>query len=69
VTLGSADGAIYALDPNTGETKWRFQTGENLSSSTSTAEIIAVPRGTSLADQMAAGMDAAEKLKKEGSVE
>lgn len=29
--VGSADGAVYALDPQTGETKWRFQTGEQLS--------------------------------------
>jgi outer membrane protein assembly factor BamB/Tol biopolymer transport system component len=28
--IGSADGAIYAIDPNTGEIKWRFQAGENL---------------------------------------
>src|SRR6185503_18333859 len=28
--VGSADGAVYALNPNTGETKWRFQTGESL---------------------------------------
>jgi len=29
--VGSADGAIFALDPGSGETKWRFQTGEGLS--------------------------------------
>jgi len=29
--IGSADGAVYAVDPNTGDTKWRFQTGEGLS--------------------------------------
>jgi len=28
--VGSADGAVYALDPKTGETKWRFQTGKSL---------------------------------------
>ena len=28
--VGSTDGAVYALDSNTGETKWRFQTGESL---------------------------------------
>jgi len=28
--LGSRDGAVYALESNTGERKWRFQTGENL---------------------------------------
>ena len=61
--VGSADGAIYALDPKTGETKWRFQTGESLSSG---PNVITVPRGTSIDDQMNAGIIAAEKRRGEG---
>ena len=64
--VGSADGAVYALNPKTGETKWRFQTGESLSPATSAPQVIVVPRGTSTADQMAAGMSAAEKQRGEG---
>ena len=64
--LGSADGAVYSLNPNTGETKWRFQTGENLSPATSGPQVITVPRGTSTADQMVAGMDAVERQIKQG---
>ncbi len=64
--VGSADGGVYALDPATGETKWRFQTGENLSPATSGPQVITVPRGTSMADQMAAAIDAVEKRKGEG---
>ena len=61
--VGSADGAVYALDPSTGETKWRFQTGEGLSS---LPQVITVPRGTSVDDQMAAGMEAARKQRTAG---
>src|SRR5439155_24478311 len=64
--VGSADGGVYALDPATGETKWRFQTGENLSPATSGPQVITLPRGTSIADQMAATIDAVEKRKGEG---
>ena len=64
--LGSADGAVYALDSKTGETKWRFQTGENLSPTTSRPNVITTPRGSSMADQMTAGMKAAEKQWGEG---
>ena len=64
--VGSADGAVYALDPKTGETKWRFQTGENLSPATSFPEVITVSRGTSAADQLSAGISAAERQKGEG---
>ena len=39
--VGSADGAVYALDPTNGATKWRFQTGEGLSSG---PEIITMPK-------------------------
>lgn len=44
---GSADGAVYAFDPTTGQAKWRFQTGEDLSSGT---PVITILRG---ADPMA----------------
>jgi PQQ-like domain len=64
--IGSADGAIYALDPASGETKWRFQTGESLSPASSGPLIITVPKGTSGIDQMVAGMKAAEKQKEQG---
>jgi len=64
--VGSADGAVYALDPKTGETKWRFQTGESLSPATSSPQVITVPRGTSAVDQMVAGMNAAEKQMGQG---
>jgi outer membrane protein assembly factor BamB len=64
--VGSADGAVYALDPKTGERRWRFQTGESLSPATSGPQIITVPPGTSIADQMAAAMKAVEKQKGEG---
>jgi len=64
--VGSADGAVYALDPKTGESKWRFQTGENLSPTTSGPNVITVPRGTSIDDQIAAGISAAEKQRGEG---
>jgi outer membrane protein assembly factor BamB len=62
--VGSADGAVYALDLKTGDTKWRFQTGENLSPA---GQIITVPRGTSAGDQMMAGMSAVEKQIAEGT--
>lgn len=61
--VGSADGAVYALDSNTGETKWRFQTGESLSSG---PQVIPVPRGTSVDGQTGAGVNAAEKQRGEG---
>ena len=64
--IGSGDGAVYALDPKTGETKWRFQTGENLSPATSFANVITAPRGTGIADQMTAGISAAERQMREG---
>ena len=32
--IGSADGAVYALDPANGQTKWRFQTGGGLAPAT-----------------------------------
>lgn len=64
--IGSADGAVYALDPATGETKWRFQTGESLSPAASGGQIITVPKATSAVDQMVAGIKAAEKQKEQG---
>lgn len=57
--IGSADGAVYALDAATGETKWRFQTGEALSPATSGPQVVTAPRGSggdaSMASMMAAG--------------
>jgi outer membrane protein assembly factor BamB len=50
--VGSGDGAVYALDPNTGETKWRFQTGENIPPNAFKSKIF--PPGTSVTDIMAA---------------
>jgi outer membrane protein assembly factor BamB len=64
--VGSADGAVYALDPNTGEMKWRFQTGESLSPATSGPQVITVPRGTSVVDQMIAAISAVEKQRGQG---
>ena len=64
--VGSADGAVYALDPKTAETKWRFQTGESLSPATSGPQVVTVPRGTSLSDQMISALDAVEKQRREG---
>lgn len=61
--VGSADGAIYALDPGTGSTQWRFQTGQDLASG---AEIISVRPGGNTADQMTAGSDAAKQQKAQG---
>jgi outer membrane protein assembly factor BamB len=55
--VGSADGAVYALDSKTGEMKWRFQTGEGLWSG---PNVITVPRGTGTADQMVLGINAAQ---------
>ena len=49
--VGSADGAVYALDPKTGETKWRFQTGEGLSSG---PEVITMPKKGAGLDEMIA---------------
>ncbi|HUK24908.1 MAG TPA: PQQ-binding-like beta-propeller repeat protein [Terriglobales bacterium] len=64
--VGSADGAVYALDPNTGVTRWRFQTGEELSPLTSTPQVITVPRGTSAIGQALAGKKAAEQQREQG---
>src|SRR5258706_9880776 len=46
--------------------KGRFQGGEPLSPATSGPNVITVPRGTSYADQLAAGISAAEKQRAEG---
>lgn len=64
--IGSADGAVYAIDSATGKIKWRFQTGKNLSTKTSSAQIITVPKGTSIGDQISVAMNQVEKLKNEG---
>lgn len=60
VYLGSFDGAVYALDARTGGQKWRFQTGEGL---TSGPEII-VSRSSKLEDQISAALAAQKKQKK-----
>jgi len=49
--VGSADGAAYALDATNGATKWRFQTGEGLSSG---PEVITMPKKGALPDEMTA---------------
>lgn len=58
--IGSFDGAAYAFDVHTGKTKWRFQTGEGL---TSGPEIITAPTGT-LQDMIRAVMSAKRKGKR-----
>jgi len=65
--VGSADGAAYALDSKTGETRWRFQTGDNLAPAASGSQAITVPRGTSVADQIVAGMNTAEQQRARGT--
>lgn len=67
--VGSADGAVNALDPNTGDMKWRFQTGESLSPATSGPQIITMPRGSSVNDQINAGVIAAEEQAKKQKAE
>jgi outer membrane protein assembly factor BamB len=47
--LGSRDGAVYALESNTGERKWRFQTGENLPPAN---QVITVTPETSLRERL-----------------
>jgi outer membrane protein assembly factor BamB len=64
--VGAGDGAVYALDRATGATKWRFQTGENLSPATSIGQIVAAPPGSGIAGQMAAGMAALEARRQAG---
>jgi len=65
--IGSADGAVYALDPNTGRIKWRLQTGESLPAATAGPQVKTVPHGASMADQMSAGLNALEKQREEGT--
>ena len=59
--VGSADGGVYALDPANGAMKWRFQTGEGLSSG---PRVITMPKGASLGDMVAKGLDAPRQGKK-----
>lgn len=59
--VGSQDGAVYAFVAKNGKVKWRFQTGEGL---TSGPEIITVPRGTSLEEMIGAALSRVEKGKK-----
>ena len=67
--VGSADGAVYALDPKTGDMKWRFQTGENLSPATSGPQVITMPRAGGVNDQISAGVIAAEEQTKKQKAE
>ena len=60
--VGSADGAVYALDPINGATKWRFQTGEGL---TSGPQIITTPRkGATFEEMVTKGVNAPRQGKK-----
>ncbi len=59
--VGSADGAVYAIDPTNGATKWRFQTGEGL---TSGPQVITMPKGASFGEMVAKGLSAARQGKK-----
>jgi outer membrane protein assembly factor BamB len=54
--VGSSDGAVYALDPATGQTKWRFQTGASLPDEGPGARTIVAPRGADLDEQIAAAV-------------
>ncbi len=55
--VGSFDGAVYAFDMATGQQKWRYQTGEGL---TSGPEIIVIDSDR-LEDQLGAAITASEK--------
>ena len=55
--VGSFDGAVYAFDVTTGQQKWRYQTGEGL---TSGPEII-VTDSDQFLDQLGAAITASEK--------
>ena len=55
--VGSFDGAVYAFDVTTGQQKWRYQTGEGL---TSGPEITIVDSNRP-EDQLAAALNAVEK--------
>jgi len=55
--VGSFDGAVYAFDVATGQQKWRYQTGEGL---TSGPEIIVID-SNQFADQLGAALTASEK--------
>jgi outer membrane protein assembly factor BamB len=61
--IGSANGAVYALDIDTGNTKWRFQTGEDLPSG---PEVIVIPPAGNIGDQIAAGAAAAQRRSRTG---
>ena len=53
---------MYAFDPNSGDVKWRFQTGEGL---TSGPEIIVAKRG----EEWSAALSGLDRLKKRGKKE
>ena len=60
--VGSRDGAVYAIDSSSGRLRWRFQTGEGL---TSGPEVITVPEGTTLPEMMSAALARGSPGKKE----
>ena len=64
--VGSADGAVYAIDPANGTTKWRFQTGEGL---TSGPEIVTMPRTGASRDEMIAKALEAPRAKGKKSID
>ena len=57
IYVGSSDGAVYAFDASTGQQKWRFQTGEGL---TSGPEVIVVGKDD-LGSMLDAAVSAAQK--------
>ena len=61
--VGAADGAVYAFDPVTGDTKWRFQTGASLSPETSNVQVIAASPGS---DPIAAALNAVNAAQRPG---
>ena len=60
--VGSADGALYAIDARTGSIKWRFQTGEDLVDGASTPAVVEPRSGAGLGGQIAAGRDTMTSL-------
>ena len=60
VYLGSADGAVYALNADYGVTRWRFQTGSGLESGN--PGVVVIPAGDGgMKEQIKAGLDMANK--------
>ncbi|HLG56228.1 MAG TPA: PQQ-binding-like beta-propeller repeat protein [Vicinamibacterales bacterium] len=61
--VGSADGAVYAVNPATGDIKWRFQTGERLSPATSWTQVIIAPPGSTALET---AVNLGDTLRREG---